>query len=71
MLLGGQTTEFYMNAILPLASYTIAFPWIQFAYWSKATPLGGLAEQFCGTVHGHLASFNMVSMHFGALRGRC
>ena len=32
---------------------------------------GRLAEQFCRTVHSHLASFNMVqAMCFGALRGR-
>jgi len=70
MLLRGQTIEFHMNAILPIASYTVAFPWIQFAYRSKATPFGRLAEQFCCTVHSHLASFNMVPMCFGALRGR-
>jgi len=38
MLLGGQTTEFHMNAILPIASYTngVGFS-IQFAYHLKAT----------------------------------
>ena len=70
MLLGGQTTEFHMMAILPIVSYTnVGFPWIQFAYQLKATPFGRLAEQFSCTVHSHLASFNMVPMHFGALRG--
>ena len=60
-----------MIAILPIASYTsVGFPWIQFAYRSKATPFGRLVEQFCCTVHSHLASFNMVPMRFGALRGR-
>jgi len=35
----GQRTEFHMNTILPIASYTtgIGFP-IQFAYRPKATP---------------------------------
>ena len=48
MLLGGQTTEFHMNAILPIASYTngVSFP-IQFAYWLKATPFAGEA---CETI---------------------
>ena len=42
MLLGGQTTEFDMNVILPIASYTngVDFP-IQFAYRPKATPFAG------------------------------
>ena len=41
---GGQTTEFHMNAILPIASYTngVSFP-IQFACRSKATPFAGEA----------------------------
>ena len=49
MLLGGQTTEFHMNAILPIVSYTIGvdFP-IQFAYRPKATPFAGEA---CKTNH--------------------
>ena len=44
MLLGGQTTEFHMNAILPIVSYTtgVGFP-IQFAYRPKATPFAGEA----------------------------
>ena len=39
MLLGGQRTEFHMNVILPIASYSTGcgFP-IQFAYRPKATP---------------------------------
>ena len=39
MLVGGQRTEFHMNAILPIVSYTtgVGFP-IQFAYRPKATP---------------------------------
>ena len=42
MLLGGQTTEFHMNAILPIASYTNGVGFlIQFAYWPKATPFAG------------------------------
>ena len=47
MLLRGQKTEFHMNAILPIASYTIGvgFP-IQFAYRPKATAFAGAA---CGT----------------------
>ena len=42
MLLGGQTTEFLMNAILPIGSYTngVGFP-IQFAFRPKATPFAG------------------------------
>ena len=42
MLLEGQTTEFHMNAILPIASYSagVGFP-IQFAYRPKATPFAG------------------------------
>ena len=49
MLLEGQTTEFHMNAILPIASYTngVSFP-IQFAYRLKATPFAGEAcETIC------------------------
>ena len=44
MLLGGQATEFHMNAILPIALYTIGvgFP-IQFVYQPKATPFAGEA----------------------------
>ena len=44
MLLGGQTTEFHMNAILPIGLYTtgVGFP-IQFAYRLKATPFTGKA----------------------------
>ena len=44
MLLVGQTTEFHMNAILQIASYTngVGFP-IQFAYLPKATPFAGEA----------------------------
>ena len=45
MLLGGQATEFHMNAILPIASYTngVGFP-IQFVYRPKATPFAGEAR---------------------------
>ena len=41
-------TEFHMNAILPIASYTngVSFP-IQFAYRPKATPFAGEA---CETI---------------------
>ena len=44
MLLGGQTTEFHMNTILPIASYSngVCFP-IRFAYQPKATPFAGKA----------------------------
>ena len=44
MLLGDQTTEFHLNAILHIASYTngVGFP-IQFAYQPKATPIAGEA----------------------------
>ena len=44
MLLGGQTTELHIDAILPITSYTNGegFP-IQFAYRPKATPFGGEA----------------------------
>ena len=44
MLIGGQTTEFHMNAILPIASYTngVGFP-ILFAYRPKATLFAGEA----------------------------
>ena len=47
MLLGGQTTELHMNAILTIASYTngASFP-IQFAYRPKATPF---ASEACET----------------------
>ena len=49
MLLGGQTTEFHMNAILPIASYTngVSFR-IQFAYRPKATPF---ASEACEAIH--------------------
>ena len=49
MLLGAQTTEFHMKAILPIASYTngVSFP-IQFAYRPKATPFAG---EPCETNH--------------------
>jgi len=49
MPLRDQTTEFHMNAILPIASYTtgVGFP-IQFAYRSKAAPFTGEA---CETNH--------------------
>ena len=62
MLLGGQTTEFHINAILPIASYSngVCFP-IRFAYQPKATPFAGEA---CETNH------TMVPNFFGALRGR-
>ena len=44
MLLGGQTTEFHVNAILPIASYTNGVGFlIQFAYGPKATPFAGEA----------------------------
>ena len=44
MLLGGQTTEFHMNAILPIVSYTNGVGFlIQFAYRPKATPFAGEA----------------------------
>ena len=44
MLLGGQTTEFHMNAILPIASYTNGVGFlIQFAYQPKTTPIAGEA----------------------------
>ena len=48
MLLRGQMTEFHMNAILPIASYTngVSFP-IQFTYRPKATPFTGEA---CETI---------------------
>ena len=56
---GGQTTEFHMNAILPIASYTngVSFP-IQFACRSKATPFAGeacetnLRTESCWKTHG-------------------
>ena len=39
MLLGGQTTEFHMNTILPIGSYTNGVGFlILFAYQPKATP---------------------------------
>ena len=42
MLLEGQTTEFDMNAILPIVSYTDGVSFlIQFAYRPKATPFAG------------------------------
>ena len=47
MLLGGKTTEFHMNAILPIASYTTgsSFP-IRFAYQPEAT---SFASEACET----------------------
>ena len=46
MLLGGQTTEFQMNVILPIASYTIGVGFlIQFAYRLKATHFAGEAYE--------------------------
>ena len=56
MLLGGQTTEFDMNVILPIASYTngVDFP-IQFAYRPKATPFAGetgVIGNLASPVHG-------------------
>ena len=46
LLVGDQTTEFHLNAILHIASYTngvtVGFP-IQFAYQPKATPIAGEA----------------------------
>ena len=44
MLLGGQMTEFYMNAILLIALYTRGYGagfLIQFTYRPKATPFAG------------------------------
>ena len=52
MLVGGQRTEFHMNAILPIALYTtgVGLP-IQFAYRPKATPFAGEAcETKCSVV---------------------
>ena len=49
MLLRAQTTEFNMNAILPIVSYTTGFGFpIQFAYWLKATSfIGEACETNC------------------------
>ena len=56
MLLGGQTTEFHMNAILPIASYTngVGFP-ILFAYRPKATLFAAISQvsTWCPCASGH------------------
>ena len=44
MLLGGQTTEFHMNVILTIASYSTGVGFsLQFAYRPKAAPFAGEA----------------------------
>ena len=50
MLVGGQRTEFHMNGILPIVSYTtgVGFP-IQCAYWPKPHP--PFAGEACETNH--------------------
>lgn len=54
VLLGGQGTEFHINAILSIASYTtgVSFP-IQFAYRPKAAPFTGEA---CDSISPSLAT---------------
>ena len=87
MLLRGQTTQFHMNAILPIVSYTngVGFP-IQFAYWPKATPFAGkvcetnrslVRTESCwktrGTVLLHCSQpcISQVSTWFLCASGRC
>ena len=81
MLLGGQTTEFHMNAI---ASYSngVGFP-IQFDYRPKATPFAGEAcETNCSLVSrwkedspnssiALFAAISQVSMWYLCASGRC
>ena len=44
MFLGGQTTEFHMNAILPIGSYTNGVGFlILFAYRLKVLPFADVA----------------------------
>ena len=75
MLLGGQKTEFHMNVILPIASYSTGcgFP-IQFAYRPKATPFASETnrslvrtescwKEDCGTVLSHCSQPSRKFQH--------